>query len=96
MKAPQLHRNRGNGAAASGPSPPVVPPPTSGNSRERTELAGWRERDGQRPYWRDLLDRRKRTRWGNFSWISPAPLLASVNDQIVKGMDDLINAIRAT
>jgi MFS family permease len=40
------------------------------------------------------MDRRKRTRWGNFFWISPAPLLASVNDKIVKGLDDLINEVR--
>jgi hypothetical protein len=94
MKLPQLRRNRGTGAAP-GPAPPIVPPPTRGNSRGGAELAGWRKGDGQRPYWWDLLDRRKRNRWGNFTWISPAPLLASVNDQIVKGMDDLINAIRA-
>ena len=25
------------------------------------------------------------TRWGNFSWISPAPLFASINDKVVKG-----------
>ena len=37
---------------------------------------------------------RKRTRIGNFSWFSPAPLLASINDIIAKGVDDVINAHR--
>ena len=37
---------------------------------------------------------RVRTGMGNFSWFSPAPLLASINDIIAKGVDDVINAHR--
>jgi hypothetical protein len=71
-------------------------PPDSDNSRESAAKAGWRTDPGP-PYgtnWERLLRRRKRTRWGNFFWISPAPLLASVNDQIAKGLDDLVNDVR--
>ena len=56
--------------------------------------AGWDGNASQHPAWRDLLDARKRNRWGNFTWISPGPLLASMNDLVAKGMDDLINQIR--
>jgi hypothetical protein len=75
---------------------PVTPPPSSGNSRESAAKAGWRD-DPRPPFgagWERLLERRKRTRWVNFFWISPAPLLASVNDKIAKGLDDLVNDVR--
>jgi hypothetical protein len=80
---------------------PLTPPPQSDNSRESAAKAGWRDEPPRHsPEWRygtsweRLLKRRKRTRWGNFFWISPAPLLASVNDQIAKGLDDLVNDVR--
>jgi Calcineurin-like phosphoesterase len=80
---------------------PVTPPPGSGNSRESAALAGWRDEppryDDELRYgtsWERLLRRRKRTRWVNFFWISPTPLLASVNDKIAKGLDDLVNDVR--
>ena len=60
--------------------------------------ADWRTQEPKRPYgaaWEDMFARRKLTRWGNFFWISPAPLLASINDKIVKGLDDLVNEVRS-
>ena len=60
--------------------------------------AGWKTQEPKRPYgaaWEDMFARRKLTRWGNFFWISPAPLLASINDKIVKGLDDLVNEVRS-
>jgi MFS family permease len=75
----------------------VTPPPAADNSRETAARAGWRAPQPKRPYgaaWEDLFARRKRTRWGNFFWISPAPLLASMNDKVVKGLDDLVNEVR--
>ena len=67
-------------------------------SREDKAHAGW----GARRYppfgakWEALLLRRRRTTWGQFTWISPGPLLASVNDKIVKGLDaDIVNDRRA-
>jgi Calcineurin-like phosphoesterase len=80
---------------------PLTPPPGSGNSRESAAIAGWKaEPPRHGPEWRygttweRLLRRRKRTRWVNFFWISPTPLLASVNDRIAKGLDDLVNDVR--
>jgi hypothetical protein len=72
------------------------PPPPEGNSRESAVCAGWRDNLAKPAdaNWKHLLDERKRTKWGNFTWISPAPLLASMNDQVVKGLDDLVNALR--
>jgi Calcineurin-like phosphoesterase len=58
--------------------------------------AGWRD-ERPRSYgaaWEELLRGRKLTKWGNFTWISPAPLLASINDQVVRGLDDLVAALR--
>ena len=78
------------------PAAPAAPPPDVGNSRESAAKAGWRAETGP-PYganWERLLERRRRTRWVNFFWISPAPLLASINDRIAKGLDDLINDLR--
>ncbi|HEX2468723.1 MAG TPA: metallophosphoesterase [Solirubrobacterales bacterium] len=78
------------------PPAPATPPPDVGNSRESAARAGWRADPGP-PYeanWERLLEGRKRTRWVNFFWISPAPLLASINDRIAKGLDDLINDLR--
>lgn len=40
------------------------------------------------------MTERRRTLWGNFAWVSPAPLIASVNDKIVKGIDDVVSARR--
>jgi hypothetical protein len=37
---------------------------------------------------------RERNRWENFAWFSPAPLLASLNDLVAKGIDDLVNIRR--
>jgi hypothetical protein len=85
--------------------PPLAAPPTappgSGNSRESAATAGWKaDPPRHSPEWRygttweRLLKRRKRTRWVNFFWISPTPLLASVNDKIAKGLDDLVNDVR--
>jgi hypothetical protein len=74
----------------------VTTPPSQRNSRDTAADAGWKHDPG-RPYgahWEDLFARRKRTRWGNFNWISPAPLLASMNDKIAKGLDDLVNEVR--
>jgi hypothetical protein len=80
---------------------PPTPPPGSGNSRESAAKAGWKadpERHSSEwrygTTWERLLKRRKRTRWVNFFWISPTPLLASVNDKIAKGLDDLVNDVR--
>ena len=75
-------------------TPELNPPPTEGNSRQTRGIAGWRPHSQRRACWQDLLEARKRNRWGNFTWISPAPLLASMNDLIAKGMDDLVNTIR--
>jgi Calcineurin-like phosphoesterase len=64
-------------------------------------MAGWRDEPARRSKewrfgteWERLLKRRKRTTWVNFFWISPGPLLASVNDKIAKGLDDLVNEVR--
>jgi MFS family permease len=80
---------------------PLTPPPGSGNSRESAAKAGWRAEPPRHSaewrygtVWERLLKRRKRTRWVNFFWISPTPLLASVNDKIAKGLDDLVNDVR--
>jgi Calcineurin-like phosphoesterase len=80
---------------------PLTLPPDSGNSRESAARAGWRDEPRRHSEewrygadWEQLLARRKRTRWVNFFWISPAPLLASVNDKIAKGLDDLVNDVR--
>jgi hypothetical protein len=80
---------------------PLTPPPASGNSRESAEKAGWRAEPPRHSRewrygtaWERMLKRRKRTRWVNFFWISPTPLLASVNDKIAKGLDDLVNDVR--
>lgn len=68
----------------------------TGNSRSTKEAAGWYEPPAQgTPRWKRLLRQRRRTLWGNFTWISPGPLLASVNDQIVKGLEDLVNDRRS-
>ena len=80
------------------PGPPATPPPVADNSRETAARAGWRTQEPKRPYgaaWEGLFARRKLTRWGNFFWISPAPLLASINDKVVKGLDDLVNEVRS-
>lgn len=67
-----------------------------GSSRGEKEGAGWDVPPTQgTPRWRRLMAQRRRTLWGNFTWISPGPLLASVNDKIVKGLDDLINGHRS-
>ena len=80
---------------------PLTPPPGSGNSRESAAKAGWKAEPPRHSTewrygttWERLLKRRKRTRWVNFFWISPTPLLASVNDKIAKGLDDLVNDVR--
>jgi Calcineurin-like phosphoesterase len=67
-----------------------------GSSRDTKHAAGWRGsvRYPLHTVWEEMLRRRKRTRWGNFTWISPGPLLASINDQVVKGLDDLVNERR--
>ncbi|HEX2162243.1 MAG TPA: metallophosphoesterase, partial [Thermoleophilaceae bacterium] len=68
------------------------------SSRGAKAYAGW---EGRRypPFgakWEELLARRRRTTWGRFTWISPSPLLASINDKIVKGLDDgMVNDRRA-
>lgn len=66
------------------------------SSRKSADAAGW-EDAAKPPYgaeWERLMDRRERNRWGNFAWFSPAPLLASLNDWIAKGIDDLVNTRR--
>ena len=67
-------------------------------SRANKVSAGWGARRFP-PFgakWEALLLRRRRTTWGQFTWISPGPLLASVNDKIVKGLDaDIVNDRRA-
>jgi hypothetical protein len=49
---------------------------------------------GAAPEWKRLLADRVDPRWTNFSWISPATLLDSINDKIVKGVDDVIDVQR--
>lgn len=81
------------GAGAQEPNPSDEPVRSSRTDRE---AAGWRD-DGRKHFdarWEELLTQRRRTRWGNFTWISPRPLLASINDQVAKGLDDLINSMR--
>jgi hypothetical protein len=41
-----------------------------------------------------LYEGRRDPRWTNFRWLAPARLLDSVNDQISKGISDLVNARR--
>jgi hypothetical protein len=82
---------------SSSPSATAPPAAAPDNSRTSKKAAGW---DGPRrgPYgarWERLLAQRRRTLWGNFTWISPGPLLASINDQVAKGLDDLVNDRRA-
>ena len=65
-------------------------------SHRRASAAGWGD-DATKPHalgWQDLLDARERTTWGNFAWFSAAPLIASLNDVVAKGLDDLVNARR--
>ncbi|MGI8596666.1 MAG: metallophosphoesterase [Thermoleophilaceae bacterium] len=84
------------------PEPPAATPENvhsscrgEGSHADRA-AAGWGGKS-DKPYdarWEILMQSRERTRWGNFAWFSPAPLLASVNDVIAKGLDDLVNARR--
>jgi hypothetical protein len=67
-----------------------------GSSRIAKEGAGWDVPPAHgTPRWRRLMAQRRRTLWGNFTWISPGPLLASVNDKIAKGLDDVVNGHRS-
>ncbi len=64
-------------------------------SSRRSAAAAWDAGEADKPAsWKKLLDERVNPRWTNFSWISPATLLDSINDQIAKGVDDVINAER--
>jgi hypothetical protein len=75
----------------------VSPAPSTESSRTSKQAAGWlgpsKKVYGTR--WEQLLKRRRRTFWGNFTWISRGPRLASINDRVAKGLDDVVNDRRA-
>ena len=69
-------------------------PPGDRWSRADKRQAGWRGTDAARGSYVELLKKRRRARWQQFSWLAMRALVESLNDRIAHDVDDFIGPIR--